>query len=248
MKKLIAYPLSVLFNLFFGLTLLVFHPIQWICFYLFGYRAHKISVSWMAFFVNLSARVLGTHFSYQQAAPIPKNRPLIVVANHQNLFDIPFLIWKLRAHHPKFIAKKSLGKNIPSVSFNLNHGGSVLIERNNREQSLKAISSLGAYIEKTNRTAVIFPEGTRSKNGKPRPFKKGGLKILLANAPNALILPITINNSWKINRWGSFPNGIGSHIKFTFHPLLENRGEVDTLIDQIEKTIVNSIEIESHDR
>lgn len=201
----------------------------------------------MAFFVNASARVLGTRFSYKQAEAIPKDRPLIVVANHQNLYDIPFLIWRLRANHPKFIAKKSLGKGIPSVSFNLNHGGSVLIERNSRDQSLKAIASMGAYIEKTHRAAVIFPEGTRSKTGVPRPFKKGGLKILLAHAPNALILPITINNSWKINRWGGFPNGIGAHIKFTLHPLVENKGDADILIDQIEKTIVKDLEKSPYD-
>jgi 1-acyl-sn-glycerol-3-phosphate acyltransferase len=44
MQKLIAYPLSIIYYLLFGTTLVIFEVIQWVCFNLFGYSAHKKSV------------------------------------------------------------------------------------------------------------------------------------------------------------------------------------------------------------
>src|SRR5690606_15307166 len=110
---------------------------------------------------------------------------------------------------------KELGKGIPSVSYNLRHGGSVLIDRKNPRQSLPAIMQFGEYIENTKRAAVIFPEGTRSKTGEPKPFQTKGLEILMKKVPSALIVPISINNSWKTLNYGNFPMGLGAHIMFT---------------------------------
>jgi 1-acyl-sn-glycerol-3-phosphate acyltransferase len=90
-----------------------------------------------------------------------------------------------------------LGKGIPSVSYNLRHGGSVLIDRkipNKPYQLLKDWLNISKY----NRSAVIFPEGTRSKTGVPKAFSQTGLKILCKNAPSAYVVPVSINNSWKI--------------------------------------------------
>ena len=63
-------------------------------------------------------------------------QPYIIVCNHQSLYDIPPLIWYLRQIHPKFISKKELGRGIPSVSFNLRHGGSLLIDRAKAKDAL----------------------------------------------------------------------------------------------------------------
>ena len=149
----------------------------------------------------------------------------------------------MRKHHPKFISKQELGKGIPSVSYNLRHGGSVLIDRKNPRQSLPAIMKFGEYIEETNRAAVIFPEGTRSKNGEPKPFQTKGLEVLFKKIPSATIVPISINNSWKMLRYGKFPMGIGNHLKFTVHQPIKlatftNREE---LIRTIEHTISSNI-------
>jgi len=150
----------------------------------------------------------------------------------------------MRKHHVKFVSKKELGKGIPSVSYNLRHGGSVLIDRKDARQSLSAMMTFGDYIEKTKRAAVIFPEGTRSKNGVPRPFKTKGLEMLIKKIPSALIVPITVNNSWKMLRYGNFPMGIGNHMKFTVHKPLEiiNFTNKTELIEQVEQTIVAAIE------
>lgn len=246
MRKLLAYPLTVLYFIVFGITLLVFHPIQWFCFNVFGYQAHKISVDALQFFLMRCLNVLGTRFSWDNQYDIPKNQPLLIVSNHQSMYDISPIMWYMRKHHVKFVAKKELGKGFPSVSYNLRHGGSVLIDRKNPRQALTAMSAFGVYIENTKRAAVIFPEGTRSKNGIPKPFKTRGLDLLFKNAPSAWVVPITVNNSWKTLRYGKFPMGVGSHIKFKVHqPIklseVENHSE---LIKTIEDTITGSINLE----
>jgi 1-acyl-sn-glycerol-3-phosphate acyltransferase len=229
------------------MTLIIFHPIQWFCFNVLGYQAHKLSVDALQFFLLRCLNVLGTRFSWDNQHTISNDQPLIIVSNHQSMYDISPIMWYMRKHHVKFVAKKELGKGIPSVSYNLRHGGSVLIDRKNPRQALSAMADFGVYIEENKRTAVIFPEGTRSKNGKPKPFKTRGLELLFNNAPSALVVPITVNNSWKTLRYGKFPMGIGSHIKFKVHePItlngVENHSE---FIKTLEKTITNAITLES---
>lgn len=241
MQKLLAYPLTLLYLLFFGLTLLVFHPIQWVCFNLFGYKAHKASVSFLNLSLMRCTHLLGTTYAFKNPHKIPTDRPLILVPNHQSMHDIPPIIWHMRKYHPKFVSKKELGKGIPSVSYNLRHGGSVLIDRKDSRQSLSAIGKLGKYIEKHKRSAVIFPEGTRSRTGHAKPFKATGLKILMKNAPSALVIPITIDNSWKMLRYGKFPNGIGNHIIFTVHEPIEVNDNFDEVLAQTEKAVTSAL-------
>lgn len=243
MEKIVSYPISLIYYLCFGVTLVIFHPIQWLCFNLFGYQAHKKSVDILQFFLMRCANILGTRFSFNNEHLIPKGTPLIIIANHQSLYDISPIMWFMRKHHTKFISKIELGKGIPSVSYNLRHGGSVLIDRKNPRQSLPAIMKFGEYIENTKRAAVIFPEGTRSKNGKPKAFQTKGLEILFKKVPSALIVPISINNSWKMQRYGAFPMGLGTHVTFTVHkPLkLANFEKKNELIQHIEKTITAHI-------
>jgi 1-acyl-sn-glycerol-3-phosphate acyltransferase len=54
-------------------------------------------------------------------------------------------------------------------------------------------------------SAVIFPEGTRSKDGIVRPFQSAGVATILKKCPEALIVPIAINNSWRMNQYGMYP-------------------------------------------
>lgn len=242
MRKLLAYPLTCIYYLFFGFFLLLFHPIQWVCFRIFGYQAHKVSVDYLNFFLTHCLHILGVRFSVFGREHIPENVPVILVANHQSMNDIPPIIWFMRKCHPKFISKKELGKGIPSVSYNLRHGGSVLINRKDPRQAVQAIKTMAAYIEEHKRGVVIFPEGTRSRTGVPKPFQTRGLKTLFEEAPNALVLPISINNSWKTLRYGKFPMGLGTHITFTIHkPLKVSDFEIKTLLTLVESTIVNAV-------
>ena len=242
MEKIISYPISVVYYLFFGLCLLVFHPVQWICLKLFGYQGHKKSVDVLNFFLILCTRLIGTRYTVTGREHVPAGVPIIIVANHQSLYDVISIIWFLRKIHPKFVSKQELGKGIPSVSFNLRHGGSVLIDRKDPRQALPAIKDMGEYIERHKRSAVIFPEGTRSKTGKPKEFAQTGLKIMVKAAPSAYVLPLTINNSWKMARYGYFPLGLGNHLKFTVHkPIAVSGHSFEEIIEYTEQAVTGAI-------
>ena len=226
----------------FGLCLVIFHPIQWICFNAFGYQAHKKSVDYLNFFLVKCTNILGTTYRFENLNSIPKNVPLIVVANHQSMYDIIAIIWYMRRYHCKFVSKKELGSGIPSVSYNLRHGGSVLIDRKDPKQAIPTIKGLSEYIEKNTRSAVIFPEGTRSKTGKPKEFAQSGLKILRKYAPSAYVVPISINNSWKMVRFGAFPMGLGNRLTFTIHePMAVKDYAFEELIKKTEAAVISKI-------
>ncbi len=241
MRKILAYPLTVIYFIFFGLSLVIFHPIQWICLNIFGYHAHAKSVSLLNLCLMGSTLFLGTRYRYRTAEELPSDRPLILVANHQSMNDIPPLIWYMRKCHPKFVSKQELGKGIPSVSYNLRHGGSVLIDRKDKEQSLREIKKLGKYIETYKRSAVIFPEGTRSRDGVPKKFHTGGLKALMSESPSSLLVPISINNSWKLLRYGKFPYGIGTFITIDVHSPIPNSSETNKVLEDVEIAVKSAI-------
>ncbi|QCX01556.1 1-acyl-sn-glycerol-3-phosphate acyltransferase [Aggregatimonas sangjinii] len=241
MRKLLAYPLSVIYLIFFGATLLVFHPLQWLAFNLFGYSAHKKIVAIMNLCLLRCSHLLGTTYSFKNVENLPTDKPLIIVPNHQSLHDISPIIWFMRKHHPKFVSKKELGRGIPSVSYNLRHGGSVLIDRKDSKQAIAEIGKLGKYIEKYNRSAVIFPEGTRSRDGRPKEFKTNGLRILIKRAPSALLVPVSINNSWKMLRYGKFPYGIGNRLTFDVHAPITTNPDPEQAMAVVEKVVVSGI-------
>lgn len=243
MTQILAYPLTVIYYLAFGLLLVIFHGIQWICFNLFGYQAHKKSVDLLSLGLTKCLLLLGNRVTFRNKYDIPTNKPSIIVANHQSMYDIPPITWYMRRNHPKFISKKELAKGIPSISYNLRHGGSVLIDRRNGDQAVKEIKKIANYANTHNRSVVIFPEGTRSKTGEMKPFRRSGLRTLFKEMPQAQVIPITINNSWKTLRYGNFPMGIGQHITFDVHqPIAVNSTDPETLIDTVEKTINSSIQ------
>jgi 1-acyl-sn-glycerol-3-phosphate acyltransferase len=202
-------------------------------------------VDWLDFFLVRTLNFLLSRASVENIELIPEGKPLIIAANHQGIFDIIGLAWLLRRFHPKFVSKIELGKGVPSVSYNLRHGGSVLIDRKDPKQALPALKKMGEYIEANKRSTIIFPEGTRTRDGKPKEFASNGLKILCKYAPNAYVVPVTINNSWKVFRYGSFPLGLGNHVRFTVHaPIKVSDCDFNTLFEKTEQAIVADIEKE----
>ena len=123
MRKFCGYFLSPFALIAFYLVLVIFQPLQWISLKLFGYSAHKRVVDVLNLFLLRTFNILGNRVIFINKQNLPLGRPLIFVANHQSLGDIPPLIYYLRKYHAKFISKIELTKGIPSISYNLKHGG-----------------------------------------------------------------------------------------------------------------------------
>ncbi len=227
MKTIFAYILTSIYLVSFGILIVVFHPIQMICWNIFGYKAQKRAVEMLNFLLMKSLIILGCRVRFKGLEKIPQNQPLIIVSNHQSQYDIPPVVWGFRKCYPKFISKIELGKGIPSISYNLRKGGSALIDRSNKGQAIKEIIKLGRQIEEHNYSACIFPEGTRSKDGKVRTFKVGGLGTLLKTAPSAAIIPFAVDKNYLLQK---MPMGIG--LKLTY-----------TILDPIDRTDKTAEEI-----
>lgn len=245
MRKILAYILTPIFLLVFGLLLVIFHPIQVICWNLFGYPAQKRSVEVFNYLILKSYIILGSIPKFRGFEKLPQGKPLIIVSNHQSHYDIPPIVVGFRKHYPKFISKIELGKGIPSISYNLRKGGSALIDRKNRSQSIKEIIKLGRQIEKNNYSASIFPEGTRSRNGAVKKFKVGGIETLLKTSPSAVVVPFVINGNYLLQANG-FPMGVGIKLTYTvLEPIeRENRSaeEIAMLCEQVIKKELNQIQ------
>ena len=90
-----------------------------------------------------------------------------------------------------------------------------LIDRKDSKQAVSELIKLGRRMKENNWSTVIFAEGTRAKDGRLKPFQVGGIATLLKVVPNALLVPIAIENSWQIVRFGMFPLTVGNPIKWT---------------------------------
>ncbi len=243
MNKFLGYLFTPIHYLVFGLILCVFHPIQWISLRLGGQEAHKKSVDYMNLFLIGSYLILGSRIKYTNKFNLPLDRPIIFIANHQSMYDIPPLIWFLRQYHAKFISKIELTKGIPSISFNLKYGGGANIDRKDSKQAVSEILKLGERMEKHNWSAVIFPEGTRSRDGKLKQFAVGGVATLLKRCPKALIVPVAIKGSWKFVRYGKFPLSFGEKMSWTVLAPFENTGgPLEELVLKAEEQIRGEVE------
>jgi len=242
MKKLLSYFLTPLHYIAFTFFLLVFHPLQWIAFRFFGYKAHKFVVDIMNLCLVSTYYLLGNSVKFINHFNLPENRPVIFIANHQSLYDIAPLIWSLRDYHAKFISKIELTKGIPSISYNLKHGGGANIDRSDRRQALAEMSELGLRMKNNKWSAVIFPEGTRSKDGLVKGFQIGGIATLLKKCPEALLVPIVIRNSWKMVRYGTFPLGIFLKLSFeVLKPIEPEEQPVEVLVGHTERVIKEAL-------
>ncbi len=243
MRFLFGIIFTPFFYLFFIFWLFIFHPIQWLSLKLGGYNAHKKSVDILNFFLHYSLLLTFNWVRLKNDKIIPTDRPILLISNHQSTFDIPGLIYYFRKHHGKFVSKIELLKaRIPSISFNLRHGGAANIDRKNSEQSKREIKKLADNMAEKNWSAFIFPEGTRTKDGQMKPFKTGGVETFIQLVPNLLIVPVAISGSYALARKGAFP-------LLPFHcitwevltPIEPKNKTTEEIIKELETAIINGV-------
>jgi len=246
MKKLAGYILTPLYHFYFGMLLLLFHPVQVVALYFFGDRARKKTVDILNLCLVKGLYILGCRIIFSGFEKIPDHRPIIIVSNHQSLYDIPAVVWGFRKYYPKFISKIELSKNLPSISINLKHGKSALIDRKNGTQAVKEIFKLGRLIQENNYAACIFPEGTRSKTGRVKEFMTAGINTLLRAAPSAVIVPFVIDGHSQLIEKGLFPLKFGQRISYTvLDPVEPKYQSIDEIVGRVKTAIKNALHQEN---
>lgn len=248
MHKIFGYILTPLFYLAFILALVIFHPIQWLCLKLGGYHAHKKCVDILNAWLVACNYIMFNSVQFKDNKDLPVGKPIIFVANHQSSFDIPPLIFFLRRFHGKFISKIELAQaNLPSISFNLKHGGAANIDRKDPKQSILEILKLANNMKEKNWSTIIFPEGTRTRTGQMKRFSIGGIATLLRKNPNALVVPIAINGSYKMVQYGMFP--LRPFTKMTWQvlsPINTEEKDIEEIVLEAENNI--RIQLEKTDK
>jgi 1-acyl-sn-glycerol-3-phosphate acyltransferase len=159
----------------------------------------------------------------------------IFVSNHLSYFDIPILM-SVIPNNLRFIYKRSLSR-IPVFGWGMYLGGYIPIDRENVRE---AITSLTKAAEKLNKgySISIFPEGTRSPDGKLQEFKRG--MFVLAERSDAPIVPVAISGSDKIMPKKKFRINPGK-VKVIFHSPVEYKKEKE-FINDLHDIILKSLD------
>lgn len=145
----------------------------------------KVFSKWTLFTI----KVVGMDIKAFGTENIP-DETCVFMGNHQSILDIPLL--KYTANRDlDFVAKEELLK-IPVLGYWLSHLKTVLLDRENAREGVKAIN-LAINNVKQGYSYVIFPEGTRSKDNEVHEFKKGSIKI--ASKAKVKIVPFAIKGT-----------------------------------------------------
>lgn len=210
---------------------------------LFGLRPMEIAVGAAQRALIWTFRISGVRLTIERHPAVVAGKGFVFLSNHQSLFDVPIFGGILFSNYPKYVAKKELANWIPLISFNLKHGGNVLIDRGNRVGAVRAIAEFGATCQERDVSAVIFPEGTRSRDGNLQEFRKAGTAVLLEAASKLPVVPTAIDGSWKLLSNKMFPVPFGTSVRIRFHePIQRAEGDSGTLIDTSLATIAATIE------
>jgi 1-acyl-sn-glycerol-3-phosphate acyltransferase len=213
--RLVDWVFTAPFLLAFGVVLAVFDPLQRVA-RLFGSRPHEIVAGLLQVSLVGAFRLCGTRLLVERDEGVSPRTPYLLIANHQSMFDIPIFGALLFTNFPKYVSKHTLARWIPSISYNLRRGGHALVDRDDRGQAVDAIRELGARAERRRVSVVIYPEGTRSRAGELKPFKPAGTLALLDAAPTLAVVPVTIDESWRLLGHDLMPVPFGLRIRVRF--------------------------------
>jgi 1-acyl-sn-glycerol-3-phosphate acyltransferase len=198
--------------------------------------------AWHArFWGRLGLGLAGVQVSVSGAGHIP-NGPVIFMSNHQSNFDILALMAAMprRIH---WIAKKELF-DIPFFGPSMRRGGYIPLDRGDGRKALQSMDEAATAIRQ-GRSVVMFPEGTRTQDGRLLPFKRGG--FILARKAAVPVIPVTINGSGRINPANQIRLYSGD-IRIVLHPPLNlpadlRRSEAESwMMEAVRESIESALE------
>jgi 1-acyl-sn-glycerol-3-phosphate acyltransferase len=178
-----------------------------------GYFAHWCARTWSRLILITS----GVRVAARGLERLQPGRTYVFVANHQSIYDIPILFWSL-PYQLRIIAKESLG-HIPFMGWHLRRTGHMLVDRK-RPDSARVIHWAERLTSK-GLSLIVFPEGTRSRDGRVARFKGGSFYVALeAGLP---VVPLSLIGSRHImlkGRLTTYPGEVG----LVVHEPIDTRG------------------------
>jgi len=166
---------------------------------------------------------------------IDPSKSYVYMSNHQSNFDIPVLLSHLNVQF-RWLAKAELFK-IPLFGVAMKRAGYISIDRTNRVSAINSLNR-AAEVIRNGVSVMIFPEGTRSRDGRIRPFKKGG--FILAIDSGAAIVPVVLHGTRHImpkERLRIVPGNVRVDIHEPIETSGYTRKNKDDLMDTVRHTI-----------
>jgi len=203
-----------------------------------GNLVHYIGKFWSLLNIYIS----GTRLKVVGKEKIDKKRSYIVMTNHQSLFDVWALIGKIPLQI-RWIVKKELRK-LPIFGYALERMGHIYIDRQDRENAYMGLNAAARKI-KEGTSVIIFPEGTRSPNGKLLKFRLGGASLALR--AGVQILPITVNGGRFVlpkNTLALMPGKMEIIVGDPIDPGDFNEDNKTELMSTVKSVIENNLDLE----
>lgn len=203
-----------------------------------GKAPHRVARGW-ARSILFAAQV---KVVVKNPSNIDPGRSYIYMSNHQSNFDIPVLLAYLPVQF-RWLAKAELFR-IPIFGFAMKRAGYISIDRSDRRAAILSLRK-AAEIIRGGVSVLIFPEGTRSRDGNISPFKKGG--FILAIESGVPIVPVIIHGTWPImqkDRLIIRPGDVVLEIKEPVATSTYDRNSKTDLLENIEQIIREAFEKE----
>ncbi|MDX1660404.1 MAG: lysophospholipid acyltransferase family protein [Gemmatimonadota bacterium] len=142
--------------------------------------------------------LLGIDVAVEGRDRLDRRTTYLFMSNHMSTFDI-FALFVATEHPLRMVAKRELFF-IPIFGWSLWMCGFIPIDRSDREKAIESLEEAARRIRE-GISVLVFPEGTRSRTGTLRPFKKGGFMLALkAGAP---VVPVVVLGTQEIMQKGS---------------------------------------------
>jgi 1-acyl-sn-glycerol-3-phosphate acyltransferase len=228
MRTVFLLLIYVLLTIVLFILLLVFLP--------FGIRDPLLRISRWA--MGLSAKILGIKIEVSGVDKIDQKTPYIYMANHLSFLDGPML-FMLIPQLIRVILKKEIFR-LPIIGQGMRFVRFVPVDRKGGRGGKKSIEKAARLIREKGYSFLIFPEGTRSHDGRIQAFRRGG--FFLALESQASVVPISIRGTYELMPRGTIFAKKGK-VQVLFHPPVSVQGYESTnmqaLVDRV-KGIVES--------
>ncbi len=185
-------------------------------------------------------RIIGTKIKYSNYNKISETKPAIYVMNHASALDI-FVAMALCPYGGCGVGKKELIK-IPFFGIMYWLSGHLMIDRSSREKAISSMDSLSSFVKKNNLSIWIWPEGTRSLDGKLLPFKKGFVHLALATG--LPIVPVILHDAhkrWPAKTMDFYPGEVQVDILDPIKTENWSKENIDTHIEEIKSLMTDAL-------
>lgn len=222
---LIKNLIVILYSLLVAILSILIYP--------FDYR-NKLSNPLMKVWTNIVLFIYGIKVNVTGTENIDPSKGKIYISNHASYMDIFVQLAKL-PDNVRMVYKKEINK-VPVLGWAMYCAGFVALDRNKVREAMKSLDKAAQRVKK-GLSVVIYPEGTRTQDGKVGEFKKG--MFFLADKAKADIIPVSLQGTFDIMPLGSVKVKPGV-VNMVIGKPIQYRKDKE-LLNEIRDTVINNL-------